>query len=503
MKSIQPLPHHRQRRRARSRQLDNEQEDDENLSHSCNSNSSVGHTPKLEDEKSLFVCSAQIENDAYVANAINDEEMDSGIVIAHSNITTIDNEDFLDPEDFAEMEAIRTVFNLEDVTDRELPRDEMKKKLNDMYDFYADEDIMNSMLTGKIERKQSVDETPAPSPSPSPSPQLPPPSPIPIFTPSNVSEVYKNYGCRRVVSGGPVAIKDLAASYIKNTMVDDSFYIMDLGNVQRLYNAWHTAMPRVTPFYAVKCSPMPALIDVMKSNCCGFDCASAAEITMVMDAGVDPSRIIFAHPAKRPYDIRFAAEKNCLKTTFDSLVELEKIAKWHPKAQCVLRIRADDPEAKISFGIKYGANEDEFEPLMEAANKLGLDVIGVSFHVGSLARSGKAFYDAIKLSRVAFNVGRSSGFEFTLLDIGGGFTGRFNSKGVVQSMVGDIPAEINRVSERAKRASFDEDEKYIRATTKLTLLHSLPPASLKMRTISLRSAGAGSGRVLWTRARRV
>ena len=114
------------------------------------------------------MCSAQIENDAYVANAINDEEMDSGIVIAHSNITTIDNEDFLDPEDFAEMEAIRTVFNLEDVTDRELPRDEMKKKLNDMYDFYADEDIMNSMLTGKIERKQSVDETPAPSPSPSP-----------------------------------------------------------------------------------------------------------------------------------------------------------------------------------------------------------------------------------------------------------------------------------------------------------------------------------------------
>ena len=35
---------------------------------------------------------------------------------------------------------------------------------------------------------------------------------------------------------------------------------MDLGNVQRLYDAWHVAMPRVTPFYAMKCSPMPALM---------------------------------------------------------------------------------------------------------------------------------------------------------------------------------------------------------------------------------------------------
>ncbi|GMI54418.1 hypothetical protein ScalyP_jg4200, partial [Parmales sp. scaly parma] len=144
MKSIQPLPHNRQR--SCSRQLDNEQENDENLEDITD-----GKLPrdemKLEDEKSLFVSSAQIENDVYVANAINDEEMDSGIVIAHTAKTTIDNEDFLDPEDFAEMEAIRTVFNLENITDGKLPRDEMKKKLNDMYDFYADEDIMNSMLT--------------------------------------------------------------------------------------------------------------------------------------------------------------------------------------------------------------------------------------------------------------------------------------------------------------------------------------------------------------------
>jgi ornithine decarboxylase len=140
-----------------------------------------------------------------------------------------------------------------------------------------------------------------------------------------------------------LAIRELAQSYIASSDIDDSFYIMDLGNVQRLYDSWHTAMPRVTPFYAMKCSPMPALIDVLAVNGCGFDCASAAEIQLALDAGVSPDRIIFAHPAKRPFDIRFAASKGVCMTTFDSIVELDKIAKWHPNAQCVLRIRADDP----------------------------------------------------------------------------------------------------------------------------------------------------------------
>jgi ornithine decarboxylase len=116
--------------------------------------------------------------------------------------------------------------------------------------------------------------------------------------------------------------------------------------------------------------------------------------------------------------------------------------------RCVLRIRADDPEAGISFGIKYGANLDEYETLISHAKDIGLDMIGVSFHVGSLAKSGKAFYRAIECARKAFDVGTACGFHFSLLDIGGGFTGRFNSFGIVQSMVGEIPAYINEALEK-------------------------------------------------------
>jgi hypothetical protein len=40
---------------------------------------------------------------------------------------------------------------------------------------------------------------------------------------------------------------------------------------------------------------------------CGFDCASAKEMADVLNMGVHPSRIIFAHPCKRPADLAHAA----------------------------------------------------------------------------------------------------------------------------------------------------------------------------------------------------
>jgi hypothetical protein len=53
-----------------------------------------------------------------------------------------------------------------------------------------------------------------------------------------------------------------------------------------------------------------------------------------------------------------------------------------------------------------------------------------------------------RCARKAFDVGTACGFHFSLLDIGGGFTGRFNSFGIVQSMVGEIPAYINEALDR-------------------------------------------------------
>jgi hypothetical protein len=46
-----------------------------------------------------------------------------------------------------------------------------------------------------------------------------------------------------------------AAALIEKHGLDDTTYLYDLGNTTRLFKAWRGALPRVMPFYAVKCNP--------------------------------------------------------------------------------------------------------------------------------------------------------------------------------------------------------------------------------------------------------
>jgi ornithine decarboxylase len=107
----------------------------------------------------------------------------------------------------------------------------------------------------------------------------------------------------------------------------------------RLWRAWRAALPRVQPFYAVKCNPEPAICRLLAAMGSGFDCASKAELEQVLALGVPASRIIFAHPCKRASDIRYAREHGIQYTTFDSESELTKLAAGYPSVGCVLRIR--------------------------------------------------------------------------------------------------------------------------------------------------------------------
>lgn len=200
-------------------------------------------------------------------------------------------------------------------------------------------------------------------------------------------------------------------------------------------------MPRVTPFYAVKCYPEPGILKLLNALGTGFDCASKGEVEMMLKMGVHPSRIIFAHPCKRGADFRYAKEHGVDYTTFDTLSELHKIAALHPGFKCVLRIRADDPEARVPLGLKYGADVLEAPQLLATAKQLGLNVVGVSFHVGSACQNLAAFSDAIANARKIFDQALALGFDMELLDIGGGFTGRFDAHGNV--MFGEIANTIN------------------------------------------------------------
>jgi ornithine decarboxylase len=216
----------------------------------------------------------------------------------------------------------------------------------------------------------------------------------------------------------------------------DSFYVYDLKVLTQAYEEWKRAFPTVTPYYAVKCNPDPILVKHLAELGASFDCATPAEFKLVLELGVDPTRIIYANPCKRSQDISLAIKKNVKRTTFDSVCELQKIA-LAGGMEVILRIRADDPGARCNLGNKYGAEEEDWEELIQTCSRLGLDLVGVSFHVGSMASSAQAFVEALAKARKAVALAERHHFNPRIVDIGGGFS----STNVFD--LGPLPSMIN------------------------------------------------------------
>ena len=108
--------------------------------------------------------------------------------------------------------------------------------------------------------------------------------------------------------------------------------------------------------------------------------------------------------------------------TFDNVDELYKIKRVHPNAKLVLRILTDDSKSLCQFGIKFGASLESVPVLLSKARELGLDIIGVSFHVGSGCYDPTVYHSAISRAREVFNIAEKQfGYKLELLDVGGGF----------------------------------------------------------------------------------
>jgi ornithine decarboxylase len=179
---------------------------------------------------------------------------------------------------------------------------------------------------------------------------------------------------------------------------ENSFYVCDIGDIFRQYLRWKSLLPRIEPFFgtimfnfsfllffyiyvyyfvAFKSNPDPMVLKLLAAVGIGFDCASKNEIQTILDLGVDPTRIIYAHTCKQASFIRYAAQKNVAKMTFDNAEELQKIKKYYPNAELLLRILTDDSKAVAQLGLKFGAPLDTVPHLLETAKQLDLNVVGV------------------------------------------------------------------------------------------------------------------------------
>ena len=222
--------------------------------------------------------------------------------------------------------------------------------------------------------------------------------------------------------------KDAASGLLRAVLASNpaqrtAFYAFDLARVADLYWAWRRALAGVRPCYAVKCNPDPALLGALAALGAGFDCASRAEIEAVLALGVRPRDIVYANPCKPEPHLEYAAEVGVSLATYDSEEEVAKVKRCHPNCELLLRLKGPDGgDARVDLGTKYGAHADEVVPLLRAAQRAGVTVAGVSFHVGSGANNLAVYRGAIEAARAAFDAAAALGMPpMRVLDVGGGF----------------------------------------------------------------------------------
>ncbi|EDW61575.1 ornithine decarboxylase 1 [Drosophila virilis] len=224
---------------------------------------------------------------------------------------------------------------------------------------------------------------------------------------------------------------------------DEALNICDLSSVERKFRLWQQQLPRIKPYYAVKCNDDSRIVQTLAGLGVGFDCASKNELKLVLDCDVSPERIIFANPCRPISHLDYAKQRQVLKGTVDNEFEIYKLHKHYPNSNLIVRFKSEAKAAQCPLGDKFGCDADiDASALMLLAKALDLTVTGTSFHVGSGCTELEAYERAIKKAKNIFKFGELLGYDLKLLDIGGGFPGSDDEQFV------KIAANVNRAVQR-------------------------------------------------------
>jgi len=208
-------------------------------------------------------------------------------------------------------------------------------------------------------------------------------------------------------------------------------FILDHSQLRKNYATFRKHLPRVQVYYAVKANPDPAIVKTLFDAGASFDVASMPEFKLVYDLirkmpATERQQwiwdnIIYANPIKIPAALQ-ALDRYKTLVTYDNSAEIYKIKTHAPNSGLVLRLAVPNTGAVCELSSKCGAAPGEAVDLMLEAERSGLTVEGISFHVGSQTTNFENYVQAINLAANVFEEAKSRGCrKLTLVDIGGGF----------------------------------------------------------------------------------
>lgn len=204
--------------------------------------------------------------------------------------------------------------------------------------------------------------------------------------------------------------------------------VLDIDRVESNFRKLRDALPLARIYYAIKANPAMPILERLVGLDSSFDAASIEEVRMCLAAGAAPSAISFGNTVKKVSAIAEAHAAGVDMYAFDSIEELEKLARHAPGRRVYCRILVENEGAEWPLSRKFGTTLEDARDLMLKAGDMGLDPYGLSFHVGS-QQTGTASYEAA-IGRVGmlFTDLKDAGVNVRMINLGGGFPVRYRDE---------------------------------------------------------------------------
>ena len=214
------------------------------------------------------------------------------------------------------------------------------------------------------------------------------------------------------------------------TQIPTPFHIYDEAGIRANARALKKAFSwnkGYKEYFAVKATPNPYILQILKEEGCGCDCATYTELLMAEAVGITGHEIMFSSNVTPKKDMEKARELGAYinlddATHVDFLASLGQV----PETVC-LRY---NPGGSFSLGntimdmprdAKYGMTEDQMAGAINRLMKLGTRHFGIHAFLASNTTTNEYYPElASQLFRLAVRLRNATGADFRFINLSGG-----------------------------------------------------------------------------------
>ena len=218
---------------------------------------------------------------------------------------------------------------------------------------------------------------------------------------------------------------DLASRFGTPLYVYSARRIRD--NYRRIHDAFAARRSNFRANYAVKANNNLAVLDVLRREGAGADCAGPGEIRMAKVVGFPPDRILYSGNYNSDEELRYGLESGAVINLDDGPL-LDRLLQFgKPEALC---FRINPGFGKGAYpGVvtagpdaKFGMREREALKAYRRAKDAGIERLGVHMMAGSNVLE-TPYWAAItdRLTGIAARIAKALRIELDFIDLGGGF----------------------------------------------------------------------------------